>query len=101
MTPKAMPASRRRLAKVGFYLANIALVILMSQDVARRALVAVLGDDAGSGLYRFVRTNVEVPITLIAVALYLDLVLSRRSSLPDTTATQEHPRGGVDAGSRP
>lgn len=65
--------------RVLFYGGTLAIVTIMCQDFFRRAFVAVLGDDTGESLYAFVRTNVEAPISIIFIALYLDLVLRRRA----------------------
>lgn len=63
-----------------FYGGTLLLVVVMCQELVRDAFVAVLGDDAGDSLHAFVRTNVEAPITVLFVALYLDVVLRDRSS---------------------
>lgn len=60
-----------------FYGGVLALVVLMCQDIVRQVLVEALGDDVGTSLHAFIRTNVEAPITVLAVALYLDIVLRR------------------------
>ena len=38
----------------------------------------MLGDSKGTNLYKFIRTNVEAPISAIFIAAYLDLVLGGR-----------------------
>lgn len=67
-------------SRVLFYGGNLGLVIVMCQDVTRRAFVSLLGDETGADLYGFVRTNVEAPISIIFIALYLDLVLRRHAT---------------------
>lgn len=67
------------MKRVVLYGGTLAIVTIMCQDFFRRAFLAVLGDDTGESLYSFVRTNVEAPISIIFVALYLDLVLRRRA----------------------
>jgi hypothetical protein len=64
--------------RVLFYVGLLALVTLMCQDVVRSVLVDVLGDSRGTSLYKFIRTNVEAPISAIFIAGYLDLVLGGR-----------------------
>lgn len=76
------------MARLVFYGGNIAAVTLMCQDVFRRFLLSVLGDSAGQSLFEFIRTNVEAPVSIIALALYLDLVLRHRRA-PNTV-----PRSG-------
>jgi hypothetical protein len=39
----------------------------------------VFGDDIGESLFSFIRTNVEAPISIIALAIYLDVVLARKT----------------------
>ena len=60
------------------YGGNLVVVVVICQDVTRRAMTAVLGDSTGESLYAFVRTNVEAPISAIFLALFLDLVLRHR-----------------------
>ena len=67
------------VARVLFYGGTLLVVIVMCQDVAREACIALLGDRTGDSLYAFIRTNVEAPISVIALAIYLDVVLARRS----------------------
>lgn len=87
--------------RVLFYGGTLAFVVLMCQDFVRRAHIAVLGDSAGESLYSFVRTNVEAPISIIFIALYLDLVLGRRHASDvaagDGPATDPAPAVEVDA----
>jgi hypothetical protein len=66
------------LSRILFYGGNLGLVVLMCQDVTRRAFTSLLGSPTGGDLYSFVRTNVEAPISIVFIALYLDLVLRRR-----------------------
>lgn len=51
------------------------------QDWFRQALVSILGDSTGESLYGFLRTNVEAPISIIGLALFLDVVLRHRPPL--------------------
>ena len=67
-----------RVRRVLFYGGLLLLVILMCQDVVHTLLVDVLGDSKGTSLYKFIRTNVEAPISAIFIAAYLDLVLGGR-----------------------
>ncbi|WCO68550.1 hypothetical protein PO878_07390 [Iamia majanohamensis] len=64
--------------RVLFYGGNLLLVVVICQDVTRRAMTSLLGDSTGESLYAFVRTNVEAPISAIVLALFLDLVLRHR-----------------------
>lgn len=64
--------------RVLFYGGNLLLVVVICQDVTRRAMTSLLGDSTGESLYAFVRTNVEAPISVIVLALFLDLVLRHR-----------------------
>lgn len=68
------------LSRILFYGGMLLAVIVMCQDFFRRFLMSLLGEDTGESLYSFVRTNVEAPISIIAIALYLDLVLRHRSA---------------------
>ncbi len=72
--------TRPVLSRIVFYGGTLVAVIVMCQDFFRRFLMSLLGDDTGESLYSFVRTNVEAPISIIAIALYLDLVLRQRSA---------------------
>ena len=67
-----------RVRRILFYVGLLALVILMCQDVVRSLLVDVLGDSKGTNLHKFIRTNVEAPVSAIFIAAYLDLVLGGR-----------------------
>lgn len=67
-----------RTKRVLFYGGMLAIVTVMCQDAFRQALLTLLGDNAAESLFAFLRTNVEAPISIVFVALYLDLVLSRR-----------------------
>lgn len=71
------------LARVLFYGGNVVVVVVMSQDFFRRFLLSMFGDSAGQSLFAFIRTNVEAPVSIIALALYLDLVLRHRRA-PNT-----------------
>lgn len=66
------------MKRVLFYGGTLLAVTVMCQNAFRRVFLAVLGDDVGESLYSFVRTNVEAPISIIFIALYLDLVLRHR-----------------------
>lgn len=68
--------------RVLFYVGCLVLVTIMSQDVVRRLLVDLVGQNVGTHLYSVIRTNVEAPISAIFVALYLDVVLRRRRIPP-------------------
>ena len=67
-----------RVRRLLFYVGLLVLVWVMCQDAVRSLLVDVLGDDRGGSLYRFIRTNVEAPISAIFIAGSLDLVLGSR-----------------------
>lgn len=66
------------LARVLFYGGNLVAVTVMCQDFFRRFCLSVFGDSAGQSLFEFIRTNVEAPISIVVIALYLDLVLVHR-----------------------
>ena len=63
------------MSRVLFYGGMLAVVTIMCQAWFRDICTAVLGDDAGESLFSFIRTNVEAPISIIALAIYLDVVL--------------------------
>lgn len=65
--------------RVLFYGGTLLVVTVMCQSWFRDAWIAVFGDDAGESLYSFIRTNVEAPISIIALAIYLDVVLRVRT----------------------
>jgi len=67
------------LARLLFYGGTLVVVVIMCQEFFRDLCLSVFGDDAGESLFSFIRTNVEAPISIIALALYLDLVLARRT----------------------
>lgn len=79
------------LARVLFYGGTLLVVVVMCQGFARDACIAVLGDRTGDSLYAFIRTNVEAPISVIALAVYLDVVLARRtrSDLPEANLRED------------
>lgn len=80
--PPRPPTPPRRLSplavRVVFYGGNVFAAFIFCQDFVRRLSVTLLGDDAGDSLYRFVRTNVEAPVSALVLGLFLDLVLRRR-----------------------
>jgi hypothetical protein len=67
------------LARLLFYGGTLLVVTIMCQDFFKDLCVSLFGDDTGESLFSFIRTNVEAPISIIALALYLDLVLARRT----------------------
>lgn len=67
------------MKRMVFYAGTLLVVIIMCQDFFKQAFLAVLGDDVGDSLFSFVRTNVEAPISITFIALYLDVVLLRRT----------------------
>ncbi|HYI61716.1 MAG TPA: hypothetical protein VEW93_07915 [Acidimicrobiales bacterium] len=76
------------LARTLFYGGTLLAVVVMCQSWFEDALTSLLGDDTGADLYSFVRTNVEAPISVIAIALYLDVVLRHRSRPDDAPAAR-------------
>lgn len=66
------------MRRVLFYGGSLVVVTLMCQGFTEDLFLSVLGDDTGQSAYDFVRTNVEAPISLVVIALYLDLILARR-----------------------
>ncbi len=68
------------VARVLFYGGTLLVVTIMCQGFFRDFCIWLLGEDAGQSLFAFVRTNVEAPISIIALALYLDIVLRRRTA---------------------
>ena len=67
-----------RVRRVIFYGGLLVITVLMCQDFVHTLLADVLGDSKGTSLYKFIRTNVEAPISAIFIAAYLDLVLGGR-----------------------
>lgn len=67
------------IARVLFYGGTLLAVVIMCQSFFRDLCVALFGDDTGESLFSFIRTNVEAPISIIALAIYLDVVLARRT----------------------
>ncbi len=80
------------LARVLFYGGNLLVVVVIIQDWFRQAIVSLLGDPTGTSLYDFLRTNVEAPISIIGLALFLDVVLRHRPPL----ATGSGAHGGSE-----
>lgn len=66
------------LSRIAFYGGTALVVVVMCQDWFKQLVVSALGEGTGTSLYDFIRTNVEAPISIIAIALYLDLVLRHR-----------------------
>lgn len=66
-------------ARLLFYGGTLLVVVVMCQEWFRRALVSLLGDGTGESPFAFVRTNVEAPVSILGIALYLDLVLRHRT----------------------
>ena len=63
------------LARVLFYGGTLLVVTIMCQGFFRDLCLDLLGDSTGESLFSFIRTNVEAPISIIALAIYLDVVL--------------------------
>lgn len=78
--------------RVVFYGGTLVVVTVMCQNFFKDAFLAVFGDDTGESLFSFVRTNVEAPISIIFIALYLDLIMSRK---PSPGAADEPPIFGA------
>jgi hypothetical protein len=70
---------RRWVARVLFYGGTLLVVTIMCQGFFRDLCLALFGDDVGESLFSFIRTNVEAPISIIALAIYLDVVLAHRT----------------------
>lgn len=73
--------------RVLFYGGTLVVVTIMCQGFFRDAFISVLGDDTGQSLFAFVRTNVEAPISIVVIGLYLDIVLRHRRSGTETSET--------------
>ena len=67
------------LARLLFYGGTLLVVTIMCQDVVRELSTTLLGEDTGGSLFSFIRTNVEAPISVIVLAIYLDVVLARKT----------------------
>lgn len=67
------------VARVLFYGGTLLVVTIMCQDWFRDLCLSLFGDSTGESLFSFVRTNVEAPISIIALAIYLDVVLARKT----------------------
>jgi hypothetical protein len=87
------------LARLLFYGGTLLVVTVMCQDDFKDLCLSLFGDDAGESLFSFIRTNVEAPISVIALALYLDLVLARRTrdDLPEANLPEAALRGDAGA----
>lgn len=70
---------RRWVGRVLFYGGTLLLVTIMCQGWFEDLCLSLFGDDVGESLFSFIRTNVEAPISIIALAIYLDVVLARRT----------------------
>jgi hypothetical protein len=70
---------RRWVARVVFYGGTLLVVTIMCQGFFRDLCLSLFGDDVGESLFSFIRTNVEAPISIIALAIYLDVVLAHRT----------------------
>jgi len=62
-----------------FYGGTLLVVTIMCQGFFRDLCLDLFGDDVGQSLFAFIRTNVEAPISIIALAIYLDVVLARKT----------------------
>jgi hypothetical protein len=69
----------RWASRVLFYGGTLLLVTIMCQGWFKDLCLSLFGDDAGESLFSFIRTNVEAPISIIALAIYLDVVLAHRT----------------------
>ena len=74
------------LARLLFYGGTLLVVTIMCQDFFKQLCLDLLGDDTGESLFSFIRTNVEAPISIIALAIYLDVVLARKTRAETTAA---------------
>lgn len=63
------------VTRVLFYGGVLLVVTIMCQGFFADLCIDLLGDRTGESLYSFIRTNVEAPISIIALAIYLDVVL--------------------------
>ena len=86
-------------ARLLFYGGTLLVVVIMCQEFFKDLCLSLFGDDTGESLFSFIRTNVEAPISIIAVALYLDLVLVRRTraDLPEANLRDAGLRGDTSA----
>jgi len=84
------------LRRVIFYGGTLVIVVVMCQNFFKEAFLTVFGDETGESLYSFVRTNVEAPISIIFIALYLDLIMAKK---PPPDAADNPPVFGLPAGS--
>jgi hypothetical protein len=66
------------MRRVIFYGGTLVVVTIMCQNFFREAFHTVLGESTGESLFKFVRTNVEAPISIIFIALYLDLIMAKK-----------------------
>jgi hypothetical protein len=68
------------VARLLFYGGTLLVVTIMCQGWFRDLCLSLFGDDTGESLFSFIRTNVEAPISIIALAIYLDVVLARKTA---------------------
>lgn len=87
------------LARLLFYGGTLLVVVIMCQEFFKDLCLSLFGDDTGESLFSFIRTNVEAPISTVALALYLDLVLARRTraDLPEANLREAALRGDAGA----
>jgi hypothetical protein len=67
------------LARLLFYGGTLLVVTIMCQGFFKDLCLSLFGDDIGESLFSFIRTNVEAPISVIVLAIYLDVVLARKT----------------------
>jgi hypothetical protein len=67
------------MARTCFYGGTLLAVVVMCQSWFEDLCVALFGDRTGESLYSFIRTNVEAPVSIIALAIYLDVVLRHKA----------------------
>jgi ascorbate-specific PTS system EIIC-type component UlaA len=84
------------MRRVIFYGGTLVIVVVMCQNFFKEAFLTVFGDETGESLFSFVRTNVEAPISVIFIALYLDLIMAKK---PPPGAANNPPVFGMPAGS--
>lgn len=68
------------VARVLFYGGTLLAATIMCQGFFEDLCVDLLGERTGESLFSFIRTNVEAPISVIVLAIYLDLVLARKTA---------------------
>jgi hypothetical protein len=84
------------LRRVIFYGGTLVIVVVMCQNFFKEAFLTVFGDETGESLFSFIRTNVEAPISIILIALYLDLIMAKKAP---PGAAHNPPVFGLPAGS--